>query len=146
PARNGTDPADPPGSFSYAFSFNYGPNGFEYRIGDPARVPARRAGGGVGAAAPEGAEMVRIHPGFRDAAGVVLHRYGNDADYRVWREWVLGRHGAIALRTSQRNPTPLFGAGRIDAIPDAAIEAAARRKHPGWPQVKGRVSRLEDGR
>ena len=26
------------------------------------------------------------------------------------------------------------------------IEAAARRKHPGWPKVKGRVSRLDDGR
>jgi CxxC motif-containing protein (DUF1111 family) len=134
--------ADPAGSFSYAFSFHYGPNGFEYRIGDAARVPARRPG----ADAPDGAALVRIHPGFRDAHGVVLHRYGNDADYRVWREWVLGPHGAIALLTSQRNPTPLFGAGRIDAIPEAAIEAAARRKHPGWPQVKGRVSRLDDGR
>ena len=91
-------------------------------------------------------ELVRIHPGFRDAPGVVLHRYGNDADYRVWREWVLGEHGTIAMRSSQRNPTPLFGVGLIDAIPDAAIEAAARRKHPGWPQVKGRVGRLADGR
>ena len=52
---------------------------------------------------------MRIHPGFRDAPSVVLHRYGNDSDYRVWREWVLGRHGDIAFRTSQRNPTPLFG-------------------------------------
>ncbi len=89
---------------------------------------------------------MRIHPGFRDALGVVLHRYGNDADYRVWREWVLGQHGTIAMRSSQRNPTPLFGVGLIDAIPDAAIEAAARRKHPGSPQVNGRIGRLADGR
>src|SRR5262249_48305510 len=90
--------------------------------------------------------LVRIHPGFRDAPGVVLHRYGNDADYRVWREWVLGQHGTIAMRSSQRNPTPLFGMGLIDGIPDVAIEAAARRKHPNSPQVNGRVGRLADGR
>src|SRR5262249_3642625 len=51
-----------------------------------------------------------------------------------------------ALRSSQRNPTPLFGVGLIDAIPDGAIEAAARRKHAGSPQVRGRVGRLADGR
>ena len=134
-------PQSSPG-FYYAFSFNYGPDGFEYRIGDPTGTTARRPG----AVAPKLAELVRIHPGFRDAPGVVLHRYGNDADYRVWREWVLGQHGAIAMRSSQRNPTPLFGVGLIDAIPDTAIEAVARRKHPGWPQVKGRVGRLADGR
>ncbi len=39
-----------------------------------------------------------------------------------------------------------FGAGLIDRVPAAVIEAAARRRHPGWPQVKGRPSRLADGR
>jgi CxxC motif-containing protein (DUF1111 family) len=34
----------------------------------------------------------------------------------------------------------------IDQVPDAVIEAAAKRRHPSWPQVKGRVSRLADGR
>src|SRR5262249_59995258 len=91
-------------------------------------------------------ELVRIHPGFRDAPSVVLHRYGNDPDYRVWREWVLGQHGNLSMRSSQRNPTPLFGMGLIDGIPEAAIEAAARRKHTAWPQVNGRVGRLADGR
>ncbi|HZW33117.1 MAG TPA: di-heme oxidoredictase family protein [Isosphaeraceae bacterium] len=143
PTGTGSNPQDAPGSFFYyAFSFNYGPNGFSYRIGDPAGPTARRPNAG----APNLAELARIHPGFRDAPAVVLHRYGNDADYRVWREWVLGRHGAIALRSSQRNPAPLFGVGLIDAIPDAALEAAARRRHPGFPQVKGRVGRLADGR
>jgi CxxC motif-containing protein (DUF1111 family) len=136
----------PPGvqspSFSYAFSFSMGGDGFEYRLGSPtaARNTAVRATGA------NLADLVQIHPGFRDTSSVVLHRYGNDADYRVWREWVLGRHGAIAFRTSQRNPTPLFGVGLIDRIPEAAIEAAARRRHPAWPQVKGRASRLGDGR
>jgi CxxC motif-containing protein (DUF1111 family) len=131
------------GMVGYAFSFRYGPDGFEYRIGEPPRGGAVRR---LGAARPNVGELVRIHPGFRDAPSVVLHRYGNDPDYRVWREWVLGDHGPIAVRTSQRNPTPLFGMALIDAIPDAAIEAAARRKHPGWPQVNGRVARVADGR
>ncbi len=140
PAPVGSQQFSP--GFYYAFSFNYGPDGFEYRIGDPSQLTTRRPA----ANARNIGELVRIHPGFRDAAGVVLHRYGNDADYRVWREWVLGQHGTIAMRSSQRNPTPLFGVGLIDAIPDAAIEAAARRKHPGSPQVNGRIGRLADGR
>jgi CxxC motif-containing protein (DUF1111 family) len=129
-------------NFFYAFSFNYGSDGFRYQFGNPtlaANEPRR-------AAAANLADLVQIHPGFRDAPSVVLHRYGNDADYRVWREWVLGKHGAIAFRTSQRNPTPLFGVGLIERIPEAVIEAGARRRHPGWPQVKGRPSRLADGR
>jgi CxxC motif-containing protein (DUF1111 family) len=128
--------------FFYAFSFNYGPNGFEYRFNEPAQQTAGRSRRPQG---PELAQLVRVHPGFRDAPSVVLHRYGNDGDYRVWREWLSERHGAIALKTSQRNPIPLFGAGLIDRIPESAIEAAARRKHPGWPRVNGRVSRLDDG-
>jgi CxxC motif-containing protein (DUF1111 family) len=135
-----------PGSsvFYYAFSFSYGPDGFEYRIGGPPGTgsTARR----TGTASPSVGELVRIHPGFREAPSVVLHRYGNDPDYRVWREWVLGQHGSISIRSSQRNPTPLYGIGLIDAISDAAIEAIARRRHPGWPQVDGRVARLADGR
>jgi len=141
PVREGASGAQGPGFF-YAFSFNFGSDGFQYQLGSPpsVRTAARRATGA------NLADLVQIHPGFRDAPSVVLHRYGNDADYRVWREWVLGRHGAIAFRTSHRNPTPLFGAGLIDRIPEAVIEAAARRRHPGWPQVKGRASRLADGR
>lgn len=54
--------------------------------------------------------------------------------------------GNFALVTSQRNTTALFGAGLIDSIPDKAIEAAAAEKHVGFPQVKGRVARLADGK
>ena len=140
PVREGAQ-GMPGTGFFYAFAFNFGGDGFEYRMGTPAsgRNVARRA------PAANIADLVQIHPGFRHAPSVVLHRFGNDADYRVWREWVLGRHGAIAFRTSQRNPTPLFGVGLIDRIPDAVIEAAAKRRHPGWPQVKGRPSKLADG-
>ena len=58
------------------------------------------------------------------------------------------RAGTARSRSGARSGTrpPLFGAGRIDAIPDEAIEAAARRQSSGSAQVKGRVSRLKDGR
>jgi len=140
PVRAGAQGVRGP-SFFYAFSFNLGSDGFQYQFGSP---PARS--GPRQAAGANLADLVQIHPGFRDAPSVVLHRFGNDGDYRVWREWVLETHGAITFRKSQRNPTPLFGVGLIDSIPEAAIEAAARRRHPGWPQVKGRPSRLVDGR
>ena len=76
----------------------------------------------------------------------MLHLYGTDPAYNAWRGSVPGRHGSILVRTSERNPPALFGAGLIDAIPDEAIEAAAKRKFPGSSAVKGRVSRLKDGR
>lgn len=128
--------------FFYSFSFNYGGNGFEYQFGGPGVEPRRDA-----RASPLMlARLVQIHPGFRAAPSVVLHRYGNDRDYRAWREWVLGTHGDLSFRTSQRNPPPLFGLGLVDAIPEDVIEAAARRRQAGWPGVHGRVSRLPDGR
>ena len=61
------------------------------------------------------------------------------------------RQGALAAGTftvarSQRNPTALFGLGLIDAIPDAAIEAVAKREAKRTPETQGRISRLKDGR
>ncbi len=37
------------------------------------------------AADPDPADMVRIHPGFRDATSTVLHRFGVEPDYSRWR-------------------------------------------------------------
>jgi CxxC motif-containing protein (DUF1111 family) len=54
--------------------------------------------------------------------------------------------GQFAVTRSQRNPTALFGAGLIDSIPDRDIEAGAKVKYPGFPQIAGRVSRLKDKR
>jgi CxxC motif-containing protein (DUF1111 family) len=54
--------------------------------------------------------------------------------------------GQFVLVRSQRNPTALFGAGLIDSIPDRAIEEAAHVRHPGFPEITGRVSRLKDKR
>jgi CxxC motif-containing protein (DUF1111 family) len=54
--------------------------------------------------------------------------------------------GEFLVARSQRNPTPLFGIGSIDAIPEDAIEANAKRQAKETPETQGRVSRLKDGR
>ena len=54
--------------------------------------------------------------------------------------------GQFFVTRSQRNPTSLFGAGLIDSIAESDIEAAAKVKYPGFPQIAGRVSRLKDKR
>jgi CxxC motif-containing protein (DUF1111 family) len=54
--------------------------------------------------------------------------------------------GEFLVLQSERNPTALFGAGLIDAIPDAVLEAGAALKHPDRPEIAGRVSRQKDGR
>ena len=56
------------------------------------------------------------------------------------------RHGAATITRSQFNTPALFGAGLIDAIPPEAIVAAGERVVPGFSEIKGRVSRLKDGR
>ncbi len=54
--------------------------------------------------------------------------------------------GPFSIVRSQRNPTALYGAGLIDAIPDRVIEAAAKTKHFSFPEIAGRISRLKDKR
>ena len=54
--------------------------------------------------------------------------------------------GSFLVSRSQRNPTPLFGLGLIDAIPDEAILALEKRQAKESPETRGRVSRLKDGR
>lgn len=53
---------------------------------------------------------------------------------------------AFFVSTSTRNTPALFGSGLIDSISDKVLEAAAATKHPGFDEVRGRVSRLADGR
>jgi RNA polymerase sigma factor (sigma-70 family) len=126
--------------FFYAFSMDFGAGRFDHRIGNPPGPSSRS----VDRLDPRA--LATIHPGFLEARSVVLHSFGTDPAYNAWRESVPGRHGTVLVRTSERNPPPLFGAGLIDAIPDEAIEAAAKRKFPGSSAVRGRVSRLKDGR
>ncbi len=126
--------------YSYSFSMDFGAGKFEYRMGADPQAQARRE------PQPDPRLAAAIHAGFHQSRSVVLHRFSTDPTYNSWRESVAGRHGPILVGSSQRNPPPLFGAGRIDAIPDEAIEAAAKRRASGSAQVKGRVSRLKDGR
>jgi CxxC motif-containing protein (DUF1111 family) len=56
------------------------------------------------------------------------------------------RIGQFDVVRSQRNPTALYGAGLLDSISEKVIEAAAKAKHPGFPAIAGRVSRLKDKR
>jgi CxxC motif-containing protein (DUF1111 family) len=143
-----TDNRNAGNGFSYGFSMamDFGSGRMEYRFGNPPAAGAGTAAGSRAGRRVDPRTAATIHPGFRDARSVVLHRFGTDPDYHSWRGSVPGQHGSIVVRTSERNPPPLFGAGLIDAIPDEAIEAAAKRKFPGSSAVKGRVSRLEDGR
>jgi CxxC motif-containing protein (DUF1111 family) len=108
--------------------------------------------------------LAKVHPGFRKARSVVLHRFGPDADYQNWRWKVLGSDrtrgvslpaflprsvtidNQLVLDRVERNTPAIFGAGRIDALPEAVIEEAAERAHPWFPEIKGRVSRFPDGR
>ncbi|WP_435008408.1 di-heme oxidoredictase family protein [Tundrisphaera lichenicola] len=54
--------------------------------------------------------------------------------------------GSFVINRSQRNPTPLFGLGLIDAIPESAIEAMAAQQAKSDPATAGRVARTSDGR
>ena len=127
--------------FSYGFSMDFGTGRFEYQIGGGYPDGSSLRGS---PAALRG--MAAIHPAFRETQSVLLHRYGTDPAYNVWRQMVLEEHGSVQVQVTERNPPPLFGAGLIDAIPDAVIEAAAKRRFSSQPAVKGRVSRLKDGR
>ena len=49
------------------------------------RLLGEKPGLDMVAADPDPADMVRIHPGFRDATSTVLHRFGVEPDYRRWR-------------------------------------------------------------
>jgi CxxC motif-containing protein (DUF1111 family) len=142
------------------------------------------------------AEIDEIHPGLRTASSVLLHRYGTDPEYRLWRlrrtdgvelaemaetggeqelkqlkevvQMKVGPSarplGSLLSLTSQpnrtkgsllfgalvtltrRNAPPLFGAGLINAIPAKTLREAATAHHRGFDAVKGRLSKLPDGR
>jgi mono/diheme cytochrome c family protein len=135
-------------------------------------VPTRsvRAGGTAnqGGVAPlDRSPLVAISRGFLPSNSIVLHRFGLAAGYAAWRTFAqealdppkpapatgTAREAPRAdppprpdfrLVVSRRNTPALFGAGLIDRIPDAAIEAEARAQAGG--HVHGRVSRVPGGR
>ena len=52
-----------------------------------------------------------IHPGFRDANSIVLHRYGIDPAYNAWRGSVLGQHGPILIKKARGKYTGIVRSG-----------------------------------
>jgi CxxC motif-containing protein (DUF1111 family) len=85
------------------------------------------------------------------ARAAVAHRLMQQHrnDVQVFRSATQGTQahiGNFVFLGSQRNPTALFGAGLIDSIPVEAIVENAEKTHKDFPEVKGRVARLKDGR
>ena len=97
-------------------------------------------------------ELRDLHNLFRESASIVLHRHATTRTLNALLREVasysqVDRQGEILdLRASTRNTPAVFGAGRIDAIPDSVLLAAGERSFPRFPEIKGRVSRLRDGR
>jgi CxxC motif-containing protein (DUF1111 family) len=150
-------------------------------------------------------ELAELHPGFKTARSVVLHRFSTEPDYVAFRGQLLGirdvagfsrqnfgsaghdqqggprelttmtasqlsdlnrvrdeavaaslrRHshgmrrsaaGNFVMSVSERNTIALFGSGRIDAVPDEVLLAAAQESYDDFPEIEGRVARLKDGR
>jgi CxxC motif-containing protein (DUF1111 family) len=91
---------------------------------------------------------LKIQTGLRSLTSSVLHKFGTSPTYYDWRRWLVSRTGFpdFTLRRTERNTPALFGAGLIDAIPDSVIEEQARRAFPIFPDIHGRVCRLQDGR
>ena len=92
--------------------------------------------------------LVREKTGLLSSGSAVVHRSGTAPGYAAWRKRLLTtKFDGFSLRRAERNTPALFGAGPIDAISDAAlVAAAADRVDAEFPEVRGRVSRLADGR
>jgi CxxC motif-containing protein (DUF1111 family) len=97
-------------------------------------------------------ELGDLHDLFLQSTSIVLHRHATTSAFesllrKVGSYTQVDRRGEILdLRTSQRNTPSIFGAGLIDAIPDHVLAEAQERKYPRFPELRGRVSRLADGR
>ena len=63
------------------------------------------------------ADLVRVHPGFRDARSTVLHRFGVDPDYSRWR----------ATFRSQSRTGPHRSRRSRPAAPDLGVHVAVPR-------------------
>jgi CxxC motif-containing protein (DUF1111 family) len=58
----------------------------------------------------------------------------------------LPRKFGVRLRLSQRNTTPLFGAGLIDSIPEKTLIGLAKEQEESGAGIEGRVGRTADGK
>jgi CxxC motif-containing protein (DUF1111 family) len=97
---------------------------------------------------PEGTKPATRTPSFsrQDTAAGVMAELRSEAQASTEAFRVPRDVGGFQLVVSRRNTPPLFGAGLIDAIPDAVIAAGAETPDPAFPETKGRVSRLKGGK
>jgi CxxC motif-containing protein (DUF1111 family) len=80
-------------------------------------------------------------------AAQLIQQHRNDVQiFRSATQGTQAHIGNFVFLGSQRNPTALYGVGLIDSIPAEAIEGNANKKHKDFPEVRGRVAKLKDGR
>ncbi len=97
-------------------------------------------------------ELEDLHPGFRNRRSIVLHKHaiGDESQRRLSniRSYtaVQTREEMLVMRKAERNTPALFGAGLIDAVSDDDLRQAEKRVFANFPEIKGRVSALPDGR
>ena len=95
---------------------------------------------------PDPRVLAAIHPGFREARSVVLHRFGTDPAYHAWRGSVPGQHGAVVGPDLAAEPDPAVRLGPDRRDPRRGDRGGGEAEVPRLASVKGRVSRLKDGR
>ena len=97
-------------------------------------------------------ELEDLHPGFRTRTSIVQHKNAITRDDRDWLRIMNGyqtvqtRDDVIGLARSTRSTPALFGAGLLDSVPDSVLLSAEKRRFPDFPEIRGRASRLRDGR
>ena len=97
-------------------------------------------------------ELEDLHPGFGNHSSIVLHEHSSSPKEAGQLDRIRSygfaqtRDELFILARSQRSTPALFGVGQIDAISEKTLIAAEARKFPAFPEIKGRVSRLRDGR
>jgi CxxC motif-containing protein (DUF1111 family) len=97
------------------------------------------------AADPDPADLMRIHPGFRDATSTVLHRFGVEPDYSRWRATFRSQSRPVPAlptfssnRSSRRHATGRFPSREKRAlIPDGITYIADRQCRPFEPVTAG---------
>jgi CxxC motif-containing protein (DUF1111 family) len=95
-------------------------------------------------------ETEALNPELTQGA-IIVHTFGTDPAYASGRERLLGlptpeaygrtsmlNHGNLQLQLSRRNSTPLFGAGRIDMVPEAVLRQVAAEQSGSGSRVSGR--------
>jgi CxxC motif-containing protein (DUF1111 family) len=109
-----------------------------HRFGSEPQYESRR----IKILSPRFGSVSQFDVALGDTGDVRAIRSGAQRDSRS----TPAEHGHFTLIHTQRNPTPLFGVGLIDAVPDVVLKASAWRSDPRFPEIKGRVCQLADGR